>query len=65
MFFSRNIANQTRVEISDALDSMREAHSGKYLGLPMTIGRSKNQMFGYLKSKINSKMQGWKQKTLS
>ena len=65
MFFSKNTLNQIRLEISEALDSMMEAHSGKYLGLPMTIGRSKNQVFGYLKSKINSKIQGWKQKTLN
>ncbi|XP_071905964.1 uncharacterized protein [Coffea arabica] len=53
MFFSRNTPNQTRVVISEALDSMREAHSEKYLGLLMTIRRAKNQAFGYLKSKIN------------
>ncbi|XP_071933588.1 uncharacterized mitochondrial protein AtMg00310-like [Coffea arabica] len=44
---------------------MREAHSGKYLGLPMTIGRAKNQVFGYLKDKVNSKLQGWKHKMLN
>lgn len=45
-------------------DNMREAHSGKYLGFPMTIGRAKNQVFGYLMSNTSSKLQGWKQKLL-
>ena len=44
---------------------MRAASSGKYLGLPMTIGRAKNQVFGSLKSTIISKLQGWKHKVLS
>ncbi|XP_071912212.1 uncharacterized protein [Coffea arabica] len=65
MFFSRNTPMMLRGEISEVLDNMREAHSGKYLGLPMTIGRAKNQVFGYLISNICSKLQGWKQKLLS
>ncbi|XP_027103152.1 uncharacterized mitochondrial protein AtMg00310-like [Coffea arabica] len=31
----------------------------------MAIGKSKNQAFGYVKSKISNKLQGWKQKLLS
>ena len=31
MFFSRNTPNMIRGEISEVLDKMREAHSGKYL----------------------------------
>ncbi|XP_027102929.2 uncharacterized mitochondrial protein AtMg00310-like [Coffea arabica] len=31
----------------------------------MTIGRTKNQVFGYLKSIITSKLQGWKHKLFS
>nr|XP_027090317.1 uncharacterized protein LOC113711350 [Coffea arabica] len=58
MFFSKNTPNRIRKEVCKVLDNMREAQSGKYLGLPMTIGRDKNQVFGYLKDKINSKLQG-------
>ena len=65
MFFTRNTPMMLRGEISEVLDNMREAHSGKYLGLPMTIGRAKKQVFGYLLSNISSKLQGWKQKLLS
>nr|XP_027103245.1 uncharacterized protein LOC113724555 [Coffea arabica] len=65
MFFARNTPIMIRKEISEVLDNMREAQSGKYLGLPMTIGRAKNQVFGYLKNKIHSKLQDWKHKMLS
>ncbi|XP_071926080.1 uncharacterized protein [Coffea arabica] len=58
MFFTRNTPRMLRGEISEVLDNMREAQSGKYLGLPMTFGRAKNQVFGYLNSKISSKLQG-------
>ncbi|XP_071917223.1 uncharacterized protein [Coffea arabica] len=61
----RNSPKRVRGEISKVLDNMKEAHSGKYLGLPMTIGRDKNQVFGFLMNNINSKLQGWKQKLLS
>ncbi|XP_027155460.1 uncharacterized protein LOC113766368 [Coffea eugenioides] len=65
MFFAKNTPIRIRKEVSKVLDNMREAQSGKYLGLPMTIGRAKKQVFGYLKDKINSKLQGWKHKMLS
>ncbi|XP_071932952.1 uncharacterized protein [Coffea arabica] len=65
VFFSRNSPKRIRGEVSKVLDNMKEAHSGKYLGLPMTIGRDKNQVFGFLMNNINSKLQGWKQKLLS
>ena len=44
---------------------MREATSGKYVGLPMVIGGTKNQVFGYVKSNINSKLQCWRNRLLS
>ena len=47
------------------MDNMKQATSGKYLGLPMTIGRAKNLVFGNIKCKVNSKLQRWKQKLLS
>ncbi|XP_071923058.1 uncharacterized protein [Coffea arabica] len=65
MFFTKNTPNRLRGEIREVLGNMREASSGKYLGLPMTIGRAKNQVFGVLKSIIISKLQGWKHKVLS
>ena len=65
MIFSRNTLNQDRKEIGEELGNMTEAISGKYLGLPMAIGKSKRQVFEYVKRKISDKMQGWKQKLLS
>ncbi|RYR56166.1 hypothetical protein Ahy_A05g021937 [Arachis hypogaea] len=38
---------------------------GRYLGLPVTWGRSKNKALEWLKEKILDKMQGWKEKLLN
>lgn len=37
---------------------MKKACNGRNLGLPMVIGKSKNQVFGFLKSCVTSKLQG-------
>ena len=44
---------------------MTKAWSGKYLGLPMMIGRSKQQVFGYIKNSLQNKMQNWKRNLLN
>lgn len=38
---------------------------GKYLGLPMRIGRQKNKAFKFLTEKVSHKLQGWRNKALS
>lgn len=38
---------------------------GKYLGLPPVIGRSTNQVLGFIKERVANKIQGWKGKLLS
>mgnify|MGYP004707993145 CR=1 FL=1 len=43
VFFSANTNKDLRKTICPGLGNMKEAASGKYLGLPMMIGRSKQQ----------------------
>lgn len=38
--------------------------NGKYLGLPYLMGRSKKEIFSYLKDKAGKKTSGWKEKLL-
>lgn len=42
-----------------------EDRNGKYFGLPVYVGRSRKQTFAYIKDRIWSKIQGWKEKMLS
>ena len=51
MYFSRNTPNQSRLEINEALDNMREAHSGKYLGLPMAMSDRRTRCLGISRAK--------------
>lgn len=44
---------------------MAEAKQGKYLGLPMVISRTTDQIFGFVKENIKRRLQNWKNKFLS
>ena len=37
----------------------------KYLGLPAVVGKKKKASFNYIKERVWSKFQGWKEKLLS
>nr|XP_027109160.1 uncharacterized protein LOC113729030 [Coffea arabica] len=49
VFFSKNMKCEQRGEICQALGGMMEAKQGKYLGLPMVISRTKDQIFGFVR----------------
>ncbi|GAA0169381.1 hypothetical protein LIER_23884 [Lithospermum erythrorhizon] len=45
---------------------MREVKDqGKYLGLPSQIGRTKQELFGYINKRVDERVKGWKGKLLS
>lgn len=47
------------------LDAMKCVNQSKYLGLPMLIGRTKCQMFGFIEEMIKTKLNNWKEKLLN
>jgi exonuclease III/phage terminase Nu1 subunit (DNA packaging protein) len=63
--FSPNTPRHVREDLMHCLGLRTEAHGGKYLGLPLYVGRSKSACFEYLKDKIWRRIQGWKEKFLS
>lgn len=65
ILFSRNTKAEDKSELMNQLGISKEGFSGKYLGLPVYIGKSKAKAFQYLKEKIWNKLQGWKEKMLS
>nr|XP_027088506.1 uncharacterized protein LOC113709853 [Coffea arabica] len=65
VFFSKNIPLEQMREVCCALGGMGEMAQGKYLGLPMVITRTKNQVFGFIRENIRRKLQCWKNKLLS
>ncbi|XP_027150288.1 uncharacterized protein LOC113755552 [Coffea eugenioides] len=40
-------------------------NQGKYLGLPMLVTRTKDQIFGFIRDNIKKKLGSWKQRLLS
>jgi hypothetical protein len=65
IMFSPNTPRWAKEIIMQTLGLGLEAHGGKYLGLPLYIGRSKAKCFEYLKEKIWKRIQGWKERFLS
>lgn len=50
--FSKNTSTENREEVKNLLEIQSEATNDKYLGLPIHIGRSKQEAFQYIKDKI-------------
>ena len=65
MIFSRSIQKLDQVKILDVLRVQEWNGNGKYLGLPIVIGRSKKDTFNFIKEHIWKKMNLWKGKHLS
>lgn len=65
VYFSLNVAEDKRREISQILEVHNEITNTMYLGLPSLVGRSKKRVFNYLKEKATKKIQEWRAKPIS
>nr|XP_027095950.1 uncharacterized protein LOC113715848 [Coffea arabica] len=57
VFFSKNMSMEQRKDVCNSMGGMAEIKQEKYLGLPMVIFRSKDQIFGFIKENIKRKLQ--------
>ena len=65
LFFSKNTASEVQDSIKALLGVPEIKQYEKYLGLPSFVGRRKRASLAYIKNRICSKLQGWKEKLLS
>jgi hypothetical protein len=65
IFCSRNVTQSDRDSIATTLDVQAALGTGKYLGLPSMIGRSKKAIFSFIKDRIWKKINSWSSKCLS
>ncbi|XP_060966215.1 uncharacterized protein LOC133034817 [Cannabis sativa] len=65
VFFSNNVASVDRDHLCQLLGMAPASDHSTYLGLPCTMGRSKNAILGFLKEKMIKKIQSWETKFLS
>nr|XP_027077070.1 uncharacterized protein LOC113700836 [Coffea arabica] len=64
LFFSKNVKDRQREGVMKELQGMQQVLQSKYLGLPLVIGRSKRQVFGFIRQKTITRLKGWKEKLL-
>ncbi|XP_060960766.1 uncharacterized protein LOC133031303 [Cannabis sativa] len=65
VFFSPNMCPATRVQICDILHMSEASEGSLYLGLPNIIGRNKNVVLRFLKTKVIARIDSWDAKLLS
>nr|XP_027095012.1 uncharacterized protein LOC113715059 [Coffea arabica] len=65
VIFSKNVSITQKQDVCGKLGGMEEVKHGRYLGLPMVISRSKEQVFGYIKENMNRRLESWKNRFLS
>jgi hypothetical protein len=63
--FSENTSNERRSQVLQELHIRSEAMMENYLGPPVYVGRSRMQVFAYLKDRVWKQIQGWKERMLS
>ena len=64
IFFSPNVVASVKNFISSVLGVSTPIDTGRYLGLPSFIGKSKRVIFGFLKDRSWKRLQGWKNQFL-
>ncbi|XP_057452127.1 uncharacterized protein LOC130743933 [Lotus japonicus] len=62
---SRNVQQTSFDELKQLLGVKAVESYDKYLGLPTIIGKSKRQIFNFVKERVWKKLKGWKEKFLS
>jgi hypothetical protein len=65
IFCSRNVTQSDRDSTATTLDVQAVLGTGKYLGLPSMIGRSRKAIFSFIKDRIWKKINSWSSKCLS
>ncbi|XP_058741502.1 uncharacterized protein LOC131613882 [Vicia villosa] len=65
VFFSRNLSKPAQEDLAGILGVCHVFGTGKYLGLPSMIGRSKKATFSYIKDRIWNRINSWKGRSLS
>lgn len=65
MLFSPNTKQEDRIGVRQVLCIMQEAKNERYLGLPVSKGKSRKKAFEYIERKVWLRIQGWQEKLLS
>ncbi|KAF7146173.1 hypothetical protein RHSIM_Rhsim04G0061100 [Rhododendron simsii] len=61
----RNVGSDLRRNLSAFMAIPVHGDLGRYLGLPAEIGKTKTEMFGYIKERVLQRLAGWKERILN
>ena len=56
VFFSKNMSSVKQDDICKELGKIQKVSQGKYLGLPMVVTRTKEQVFGFVKDNCQKRI---------
>ncbi|KAL8154886.1 hypothetical protein AgCh_000295 [Apium graveolens] len=62
---SPNTNGEDRMEVCKSLGVRQVQKPGKYLGMPMNVGSSKTEVFGFLIDRVQQRLKGWYGKDVS
>lgn len=65
VFYSANVSQSKREELSVIIGVSNDLGEGKYLGLPSLVGRAKKRVFGFVKDKVWKRLRSWGAKSIS
>ena len=65
VIFSSNVDRGSRETVCNVLHMQEAGDDVTYLGLPNMIGRNKSKVLGFLKDRMNNKIQSWKESWIS
>ncbi|XP_058770133.1 uncharacterized protein LOC131643821 [Vicia villosa] len=65
VFFSNNLSRPAQEDLASIMGVRHVLGTGKYLGLPSLIGRSKKATFSYIKDRIWNRINSWKGRSFS
>lgn len=65
IIFSPNTNIKDRNLVCGSLGVVEVSNPGKYLDMPMYVGKNKSDVFGFLTDRVGHKLQGWANKDLS
>lgn len=65
IFYSRNVLEPVENSITNILGVQQVLGTGKYLGLPSMVGRSRKSTFKFIKDRIWKKINSWSSRCLS
>lgn len=60
--FSANTSVAERRLVCEKLEVREASSPGKYLGMPMQVGKNKTEVFGFLSDRVRQILQGWSNK---